>query len=97
MITAERWIERAFTHDTPTPCKPPETLYESLSNLPPACSTVITTSRADFCSFSITPVGIPRPSSFTVTEPSSSMITSILEQNPTSASSIELSITPYTR
>src|SRR5580704_18056561 len=33
----------AFTQETPTPCSPPETLYEDASNLPPACSVVITT------------------------------------------------------
>ena len=43
-------FESALTQDTPTPCKPPDTLYVSLSNLPPACSTVITTSKADFFS-----------------------------------------------
>jgi len=39
-----------FTTETPTPCSPPETLYVSLSNFPPACSTVITTSAAGFFS-----------------------------------------------
>src|SRR5215469_17273285 len=33
----------AFTHDTPTPCRPPDTLYDDESNFPPACSLVITT------------------------------------------------------
>ena len=39
--------DNAFTTDTPTPCKPPETLYELLSNLPPAWSCVMITSAAD--------------------------------------------------
>src|SRR5687767_6569741 len=51
-VFPSRWTDtynfllKALTQLTPTPCKPPETLYESLSNFPPACNTVITTSRA---------------------------------------------------
>ena len=48
---AVKLSERAFTTETPTPCNPPETLYESLSNFPPAQILVITTSRADTPSF----------------------------------------------
>ena len=40
-------VVNAFTTETPTPCKPPETLYESSSNLPPACNTVMMTSAAE--------------------------------------------------
>ena len=61
----------ALTQETPTPCNPPETLYVFLSNLPPACNTVITTSNALFFSLECIPVGIPLPSSFTETELSS--------------------------
>ena len=71
---------KAFTQLTPTPCKPPDTLYESLSNLPPACSTVITTSRADFFSLLCMAVGIPRPSSSTEIELSSWILTVIFLQ-----------------
>ncbi len=28
--------DNALTTDTPTPCRPPDTLYELSSNLPPA-------------------------------------------------------------
>ena len=28
--------DKAFTTETPTPCKPPDTLYELSSNFPPA-------------------------------------------------------------
>ena len=38
--------ESAFTTETPTPCRPPDTLYPSPPNLPPACSFVSTTSSA---------------------------------------------------
>src|SRR5574344_1749728 len=36
--SARRYVESAFTQETPTPCKPPDTLYVPLSNLPPACN-----------------------------------------------------------
>ena len=31
-------IDEAITTETPTPCNPPDTLYESWSNFPPACN-----------------------------------------------------------
>ncbi len=34
--------ESAFTTLMPTPCSPPDTLYESESNFPPECNTVNT-------------------------------------------------------
>ena len=37
----------ALTQLTPTPCRPPETLYVFESNLPPACSLVSTTCAAE--------------------------------------------------
>ncbi len=43
------------------------------------------------------PTGIPRPSSSTVTLPSTWSITEIFLQYPAIASSIELSITSYTK
>ena len=86
-------VDNALTHETPTPCRPPDTLYEPLSNLPPACSTVMTTSRADLFSFSWISVGIPLPLSLTVIELSSFIKTSMFEQCPAKASSIELSTT----
>ena len=85
--------DRAFTTETPTPWSPPETLYASFSNLPPAWSIVITTSAADFPSFSCMSVGMPRPLSTTVTLLSTWIVTSILLQKPACASSIELSTT----
>lgn len=47
--------------DTPTPCRPPDTEYplESPPNLPPACSTVSTVSRADLPVAGCTSVGMP--------------------------------------
>jgi hypothetical protein len=44
-----------------------------------------------------TSTGIPRPSSTTVTESPSWIVTSTTEQYPAMASSIELSTTSYTR
>src|ERR1051325_7121220 len=35
-ISRCRLSERKLTHETPTPCRPPETLYAFESNLPPA-------------------------------------------------------------
>src|SRR5204863_9617106 len=60
----------ALTHDTPTPCSPPETLYVEESNFPPACSLVITTCAAGIFwpSISIGSTGIARPLSTTVNE-----------------------------
>ena len=90
-------LERALTQLTPTPCRPPLTLYEPLSNLPPACSTVITTSSADLCSFLCSSTGIPRPLSCTVIELSSFIVTSMCVQYPAIASSMELSTVSFTK
>src|ERR1700733_2461420 len=46
-ISNSSFSESAFTQLTPTPCRPPETLYEFESNFPPACSLVITTCAAE--------------------------------------------------
>jgi hypothetical protein len=43
-------VESAFTTETPTPCRPPETAYALPSNLPPACRTVSATSTPGFFS-----------------------------------------------
>ena len=91
--SADKWLESALTHETPTPCKPPETLYVSLSNLPPAPIFVITTSNADFPSFLCKSTGIPRPLSSTRIEFPSKIVTLIVSQYPAKASSIELSTT----
>jgi hypothetical protein len=48
--------------------------------LPPACSTVSTTSSADLPSFSIVATGMPRPLSVTVTELSGWIVTSTESQ-----------------
>ena len=85
--------DNAFTQETPTPCKPPETLYESLSNLPPAPIFVITTSSADTPSFLCNPTGIPLPLSSTVKLESLLISKDIEVQYPAIASSIELSTT----
>ena len=74
-------FDSALTHDTPTPCRPPETLYAEPSspNLPPAWRTVSTTSAAGLPSFFMIPVGMPRPLSATVTELSGWIVTSTRE------------------
>jgi hypothetical protein len=92
--------DRAFTTLTPTPCRPPETLYDpspSLSNLPPACSTVSASSTAGTFSVGCRSTGMPRPSSTTVMELSPWMVTSTCVAWPAIASSMELSTTSYTR
>ena len=88
--------ERALTTDTPTPCRPPATLYELSSNLPPACSTVMMTSAAERFSSLWMSVGMPRPLSVTVTDSSAWMVTTMRSQWPPRASSIELSTTSKT-
>ena len=88
--------DSALTTETPTPCRPPETLYELSSNFPPACSTVMMTSAAERPSSAWTSTGMPRPSSETLTDSSSWMTTSISSQCPASASSIALSTTSKT-
>lgn len=57
--SARSLVERALTHDTPYAVQTAETLYEPLSNLPPACRTVMTTSSADLPIFSCMSTGIP--------------------------------------
>src|SRR5688500_13956553 len=90
--------ESALTTDTPTPCRPPETLYELLSNLPPACSSVITISAAERLrsSSSLTSVGMPRPLSTTEMELSVWITTLMSSQCPARASSMALSTTSNT-
>src|SRR5207249_6258610 len=90
--------ESPLTTDTPTPCKPPATLYEFWLNLPPACSSVITISAADrlSSSSSLMSVGMPRPLSTTDTELSAWMTTLLSSQYPASASSMALSSTSNT-
>ncbi len=90
--------ESAFTTETPTPCRPPETLYEFWSNLPPACNSVMTISAAERfkSSSSLTSVGMPRPLSTTETELSVWITTLMSSQWPARASSIALSTTSKT-
>ena len=35
-ILSSRFSDNALTTETPTPCNPPETFYDSWSNFPPA-------------------------------------------------------------
>src|ERR1700719_2889746 len=96
-ISKSSQSESALTTDAPTPCSPPEALYVSLSNFPPACSTVITTSAAGFFSVACMSTGMPRPLSITVTLLSSCTETLISSQKPAMASSTELSTTSQTK
>ena len=73
-------VESAFTTETPTPCRPPETAYALPSNLPPACSTVSATSTPGFLSLGWRSTGKPRPLSVTRTPPSASSTTSMVSQ-----------------
>src|SRR5262245_18000719 len=95
--STSRCDDSALTTDTPTPCRPPETLYVFWSNLPPACSTVITTSTVDLPACLCISTGMPRPSSSTRQLPSPKSVTVTFLQKPAIASSIELSTTSYTR
>ena len=66
-----REVLRAFTTEIPTPCKPPEVLYELLSNLPPAWRVVSTISNALlFLILGWKSIGIPLPLSLIFIEPS---------------------------
>ena len=71
-IVSRNHFDKALTQDTPTPCRPPDTLYEFWLNLPPACNTHITISAAErfgsCLSSNFTPVGMPRPLSVTEIE-----------------------------
>ena len=90
--------DNALATDTPTPCNPPEVSYTLESNFPPACSVHMITSSADlFLNFGCGSTGMPRPLSVTVTKPSASISTSMKLAWPSSASSIELSITSANR
>ena len=97
-ISTSTRAESALTTEMPTPWRPPDTLYPSPPNLPPACSTVSTTSAAVRSSYlGCFPTGIPRPSSRTSMPPSGRIETSIRLQWPAIASSTELSTTSQTR
>ena len=87
-----------MTTDTPTPWRPPETLYPEPPNLPPACSVVSTISAAERSGYwGCGSTGMPRPSSATRQPPSASRVTSIRVQYPAMASSTALSTTSQTR
>jgi hypothetical protein len=64
----------------------------SFWNLPPACSTVITTVAAAMPWVGWTSTGIPRPSSDTDIDPSPWIRTAMRVQYPPSASSMQLSM-----
>ena len=63
MTSTSSFSLSALTTETPTPCRPPEIAYPPPPNLPPACSTVSTTSTAGRRSFApgIGLTGMPRP------------------------------------
>src|ERR1019366_2139863 len=88
--------DSALTTETPTPCRPPDTLYETSSNLPPECSTVMITSAAERPSSVWISTGMPRPLSETVTDSSACTVTTTRSQKPASDSSTELSTTSKT-
>ena len=69
--------DSALTTLTPTPWRPPDTLYPPPPNLPPAWRTVWTTSRASL-PVECFPTGTPRPSSMTSTMPSARIVTVIV-------------------
>ena len=81
----------ALTTEAPTPCRPPEAVYEPPPNFPPACSLVITSSTPLSLVLRSTSTGMPRPLSLTSAEPSACSVTSIPVQCPPSASSTALS------
>ena len=84
--------ESALTTEAPTPCRPPVATYEPPPNLPPACSLVKTTSTPGSPVLGSLSTGMPRPSSWTSTEPSGCRVTSIRCAAPASASSTPLSM-----
>ena len=90
-------LDKAFVTEIPTPCKPPETLYVFLSNLPPACNFVITISTAGLLYLGCKSTGMPLPLSITAIELSLWIVTLILLQNPARASSMLLSTASKTR
>ena len=91
LISTIMWLDSAFTTDAPTPCRPPETLYTSLLNLPPACNTVYTTRAVGIFFVGWMSTGTPRPLSSTTTPPSFNNVKWSSLQNPARCSSIPLS------
>ena len=92
-IFKTNFLDNALTTETPTPWSPPDTLYVSLSNLPPAWSTVKTTVAAEIFSVGWISTGIPLPLSVIMAEPSFVSSISIVSQYPAIDSSMELSTT----
>jgi hypothetical protein len=70
-------FDNAFTTDAPTPCSPPDAPYAPPPNLPPACSSVSTTSSADTFFLAWRSTGMPRPLSMTSTDRSRWKMTSM--------------------
>src|SRR5699024_10974629 len=87
---------KALTTDEPTPCKPPDDLYEPDENLPPACKTVKITSAVGR-PLECMPVGIPRPLSLIVILSSRWMTILISSPKPLIISSTALSVISYTK
>ena len=89
--------DSALTTEAPTPCRPPDALYEPPPNLPPACSLVITTSRPVSPVLGSMSTGMPRPSSRTSSDSSGCRTTVMCLQWPASASSTALSMISHTQ
>ena len=89
--------DSALTTEAPTPCRPPVATYEPPPNLPPACSLVKITSTPGRPVLGSLSTGMPRPSSWTSTEPSSCRVTSIRDAAPARASSTPLSMISHTQ
>mmetsp|Transcript_3868 Transcript_3868/g.9271 ORF Transcript_3868/g.9271 Transcript_3868/m.9271 type:complete len:289 (-) Transcript_3868:82-948(-) len=89
----------ALTTLMPTPCSPPLTVYplSSPPNFPPACSTVSTVSSDEVPVAGWMSVGMPRPSSSTLTQPPGSSTTVMSPACPACTSSTPLSSTSHTR
>ncbi len=90
-------VDSAFTTEEPTPCRPPETLYAELPNLPPACSIVYTTRIVATFFAGCISTGTPRPLSLIHIPPSFCIVICISLQKPASCSSMLLSRISQTR
>src|SRR5450756_3076657 len=95
--STSRRADSALTTEAPTPCRPPEAVYEPPPNLPPACSLVNTTSTPVRPVRGSRSTGMPRPLSRTSTDPSAISTTSMRSHAPARASSTELSMISHTQ
>src|SRR5579883_15023 len=96
MVTIKR-LDKAFTTEIPTPCKPPEKRYCLFENLAPLCNFVKINSTPVSPSSGCISTGIPRPSSITSSEPSLKSTTSMDEAWPSMASSTLLSMASWAK